>query len=459
MRIALVSHHFLPRHRAGVEVYTDGVARELQRRGLDVCVITTDDAGTRIPFRVQEDDQDGLPVFSIAHPRVARGPDDSLGYDEVLAESRAVLSRFEPDVVHFQHLMYVGLEAPKAAREVGVPSLMTLHEYWLLCARGGQMRQADGTLCESAELDQCARCLTDFRFGRTPGEARIAAWCARLRRITGWDPFPMLKRIQQRRSRSRDAATAPDETAVAELRTWLESREIRVRGLLDHVDRFLCPSNFLRDQFIRAGWPAERLVYSPNGVGPLEPPPRRPREPSDPLRIGFMGSIVPQKGPDVLARAHGMLPRARATLALWGSTTADPDYAAKVEEACVPGEANLRGTFPGGRAVAALAEMDVLVVPSVWYENAPLVISEAFACGVPVVASRLGGMAEMVDDGRNGRLFEHGSAEDLARVLLELIEQPKVLAKLAAGVVQPRTLADDVDGLVVVYEELAGSRG
>ena len=98
----------------------------------------------------------------------------------------------------------------------------------------------------------------------------------------------------------------------------------------------------------------------------------------------------------------------------------------------------------------------MLVVPSIWYENAPLVISEAFRNEVPVVASRLGGMAEMVTDGVDGCLFDAGSADDLARVLRTLGEDRDVLARLRTGITSPRTVDDDAGALESVYEELIG---
>lgn len=460
MRILQVCHHFLPRHRAGVEVYTNGVARALKERGHDVAVLTTDDDGTRRPWTLRKEEHDGLQVLSIAHPRIARSPDDTLGREEVSRAFEQALDGFAPDVVHFQHLMYIGLDAPALAHARGLRSVMTLHEYWLLCARGGQMQRADGVVCETAEPDTCARCLADFRFGRTPAEARIAKASAWVRRVTGWDPFPVLKRVKERRQDQQargDSALRPDPPGG--MLDWLAYRSDRVHGLWEAVDQFLCPSRFLMQKFVRAGWPADRMRWSPYGIPGKAPMSSAPSQETAPLRIGFIGSIVPVKGVDVLVRAHGMLPRGLASLSIWGSVNARPSYVADVRAALVPGEASLLGPFPGGEAGEALATIDVLVVPSTWYENAPLVISEAFQHGIPVVASHLGGMAEMVTDGVDGRLFEAGSAEDLARVLRELATDHDLVSKLRSGIRSPRTVDDDVASLESLYKELAGASG
>jgi hypothetical protein len=90
-----------------------------------------------------------------------------------------------------------------------------------------------------------------------------------------------------------------------------------------------------------------------------------------------------------------------------------------------------------------LADLDVLVVPSKWIENAPFIIREAFAAGVPVVASNLGGMAEMVRHGVDGLLFPAGNAEALAVALKRMIDEPDLLDRLKSGIVRPMSIEDD----------------
>ena len=105
-----------------------------------------------------------------------------------------------------------------------------------------------------------------------------------------------------------------------------------------------------------------------------------------------------------------------------------------------------------------MASLDALVVPSVWIENAPFVIKEAFAAGVPVVASNLGGMAELVEDGRNGLLFSAGDSADLRRVLTRLLDEPALLATLRAGLPRVRTIDEDAAWTQSVYEEVLANR-
>ena len=115
------------------------------------------------------------------------------------------------------------------------------------------------------------------------------------------------------------------------------------------------------------------------------------------------------------------------------------------------------GAFPGSGLQGVLEGFDVLVVPSVWYENAPLVISEARATGIPVVASRLGGMAEMVRDGVDGLLFAPGDDRALAAALRRLATEEGLLDRLREGNRPPRWIDDEVGDLRSVYAGLIGA--
>jgi glycosyltransferase involved in cell wall biosynthesis len=241
---------------------------------------------------------------------------------------------------------------------------------------------------------------------------------------------------------------------VESLRAFLERRTGRVRAVADAVDRVLCPSRFLLEKFADAGWDRGRLLHWPNGVRPLPGIERRGDPTGRPLRVGFMGSVTPWKGPDVFLAAVGLLPPLTVEAHLFGSMDARPGFAAEVQRLAKASGARVHGALAGDAVPEALAALDVLVVPSVWYENAPLVISEAFALGLPVVASRLGGMAEMVTDGKNGILFTPGDAADLARVLADLASGRPALDDLREGIPLPRTLDEDAADLLALYREL-----
>jgi glycosyltransferase involved in cell wall biosynthesis len=176
-----------------------------------------------------------------------------------------------------------------------------------------------------------------------------------------------------------------------------------------------------------------------------------------PLRIGYVGRLTPVKGVDVLLRALLQLPPAAEYQAhLFGDPQQEPAYAAELRAlASSQSKIQFHGRFGREALASVYSQMDVLVAPSVWYENNPLVIQEAFAAGVPVVASRLGGMAEFVTHNVNGLLFEAGDPASLAAALTNLLAQPDLLPRLRAGIPAVRSIREEVEALVEIYAGLA----
>jgi glycosyltransferase involved in cell wall biosynthesis len=174
------------------------------------------------------------------------------------------------------------------------------------------------------------------------------------------------------------------------------------------------------------------------------------------LRLGFMGTIHRHKGLHVLLKAFERLPRdAGVTLRVCGDLTHFPEYVSEVYEmAHRDPRINFAGPYQNERVMEELKKMDVLVVPSIWYENTPLVIYEAFAAGISVVATDLGGMSEIVEHEKTGLLFEPGNPEDLARQLKRLIDEPDALSKYSGSVENVRPIEDSVDETLDLYARL-----
>jgi glycosyltransferase involved in cell wall biosynthesis len=177
---------------------------------------------------------------------------------------------------------------------------------------------------------------------------------------------------------------------------------------------------------------------------------------TDKLRVGYVGQIIPIKGVHVLIQAFRKANSdGRAKLEIWGGLGKDLDYSGRlgafIEE---DPSISLHGHFAHDDLAEVFSSIDVLVVPSIWYENAPLVIQEAFAAGTPVIATNLGGMAEMISNEVNGLLFERGDSDDLARQLQRLIDEPDLIEKLKAGIPRVKTIEEEVNQLERMYFEL-----
>ncbi len=238
--------------------------------------------------------------------------------------------------------------------------------------------------------------------------------------------------------------------AVRDAREKIESRLSRIERALARVDLFLAPSRFIGGRYAALGVPYhkirhldygfEQLGGDPSVVGrshaPLpvgeaaakaageggfpSPRPSPGGRGSKSLRLGFVGTLIPSKGAHVIAQALGLLPKGTAEIHFYGQFVnyhGDDSYKDVLRQKLSGLPHVFHGPLPHANVAEALARMDALVVPSVWPENSPLVIHEALQAGVPVIASRIGGIPELVREGQTGLLFRVGDAGDLARCI------------------------------------------
>jgi glycosyltransferase involved in cell wall biosynthesis len=240
----------------------------------------------------------------------------------------------------------------------------------------------------------------------------------------------------------------------------VERRLARVRRACRQVDLFLAPSPFLAHKMAEFGLPAERILVSDYGMRfDLLQPLRR--KPAPALRFGYIGTITPHKGVHVLLDAFNQvvaagLPRP-ASLSVYGNLNWFPDYVARLRAAAGPGDVRFLGPFENGDAAAIFSEIDVLVVPSLWWENAPITIHEAILTGTPVITADFGGMADFVRPGVNGLLFKVGDATDLARQMCFLLEDPARLEALRQAPLPMKRMEEDAADMERRYLELLGA--
>ncbi len=178
---------------------------------------------------------------------------------------------------------------------------------------------------------------------------------------------------------------------------------------------------------------------------------------SEEIRIGFIGQISESKGVHLLLEAARLLvekANRKFRLYIYGNLKHDPGYSATLRD-LVRGLENVEfcGTYLHAQSAGVFAGIDVLVVPSIWYDF-PLVIYEAFATQTPVIATNLGGMAEAVEDEVNGLLFERNDANDLARQLRRIIDEPGLLERLRSGIPEVKRIEQEVEELEQIYTEL-----
>jgi glycosyltransferase involved in cell wall biosynthesis len=415
-----------------------------------VHVLTVDPDRSRRSADLTCEDYDyrGLKVHALGLPKqrsLSHLIEDEYDNDLVAEHVRWYARLVEPDVVHMFHLARLSGSVIEVFRGLGVPVVFTPTDFWAICVRHTLQKP-------SGEL--------------STGPDELSSNCLECRRAETLLPETELPEATDRREFYRKLAERAlaraegEHPKMAAIRAMMARTKL-LREHVNAVDAILAPTRLMQQMLTANGVNPELIAVSRYGLDTsgLRGAGRSSPENSG-LRAGFIGTIHRQKGLHVLLEAFTKLPRdGGATLRICGDVRSYPDYA---EEAYALAEGdprvNFAGSFPNEQMAAELGKIDVLVVPSTWYENTPLVIYSALAAGVPVVASNLGGIAEVISHGENGLLFEPGDAEDLARQLRRLTEEPGLLEGLGKSPRSVRTVEDSVDEMLTMYERLRDLR-
>lgn len=293
-------------------------------------------------------------------------------------ELRKLVRQEQPQIAHFHNTFpLISPAGYYAARAEGVPVVQTLHNYRLLCSNAQFFR--DGHVCED--------CL-----GKTP-------------------PWPGVVHACYRDSRAASGVVATMLTAHRAWRTWTEM-----------VDAYVALTEFQRRKFIQGGIPEGKIKVKPNFVR---------YDPGAGERPGgyflFIGRLSKEKGVETLLAAWKRL-GGRVPLKIAGDGPLAGEVAGAIEAL---EDVEWLGRQSEERVQTLMKSARALVFPSVWYEGFPMVIAEAYAAGLPVIASDLGSMSTLVEHGRTGLHFRPGDAEDLARKIEWALEHPSQLAMMS----------------------------
>ena len=452
VKILLTVHQFLPEYFAGTEIIVLGIAQELRRRGHAVTVATgfPDPRPLADAERVDRYTYEGLDVVRFryaAHPMGDQRVIAELAYDNRLFAGvfDGLLAELAPDVVHFVHLARLSAAVIDPCVRRGIPTVFTATDFWTTCPYG-QLRLSDDALCAGPDATG-ANCVRHFaatfatRRGAVGRMARHAPdWLigAGVRVAGAGLPFapPILEEVRA-----------------------LVRRPSFVRDQVNRVDRVLAPSHVMRRALVDAGIAAERVRVLPYGIDVRGFTRSTERGAGPALRLGFVGSLVEHKGLHVLLDALGRLDPALAVRldvhGPAGTSAAGQAYHRTIAaRAAADPRIRLHGPFANDRAAAVLSSLDVLVVPSTWRENTPLVVYEAFAAGCPVVASDVDGIAEVVRHDVDGLLFPCGDAAALAACIQRIVDDRPLVQRLAERTRPPRSVAQHVTALEAIYDEV-----
>jgi glycosyltransferase involved in cell wall biosynthesis len=456
VRILQVANGFPPGSQGGAEVFVHDLARALQSLGHDLGVFHRVSDRSRPEHALEISEDRGLRRWSVNRTyRECKRFEDTYRDPAIDAIFGQLLDDRRLDVVHFHHLSTVSTGLVAEASRRGLPVAFTLHDYWLICHRG-QFVKNDLSLCPEQADSACARCVSS--------QVRLNASSRVVRNVANSLlevlPAGTGARVKRRLRRWYGSTELHSRSAGRAAEATIHARMTQVRDLCSRVDLFLAPSEALRRRFIAFGIPEERierLGYGFDaGLASL-----RPRQPDGHVRFGYLGSWIPTKGLHVLVDAFNQLPPDRATLHIYGAPgefEGWEDYSQKLRRRARSGRVRFEGAFDHRDLPAVLASLDVVVLPSIWEENAPLCVQEAILAGRPVIASAVGGVPDLVAEGVDGFLVPPRDPEALriamARFLSE--ERPSEgLRPRRAAMMDLRTCAAEH---LRVYERIRGSR-
>jgi glycosyltransferase involved in cell wall biosynthesis len=231
-----------------------------------------------------------------------------------------------------------------------------------------------------------------------------------------------------------------------------------LKTALNTATAIISPSRFLMNAFVQAGVRTELIHYSRQGrdFPPMETNGEKKR--SMPfLRLGYLGQIVEIKGVHLLVEALRQVQSDLVTLSIFGDVERFPKYAAKLRKsASGDRRISFMGAYSAKELNLVMDQVDVIIVPSLWYENSPNTILEAFGYRIPVIASNIGGMSELIQHRKNGLLFEVGNSRSLADQIKSLLDEPSLLDLLSIGIEPVKNTNQEIDELEQIYLKTQG---
>lgn len=410
LKILHLVHQYLPDHVGGTELYTHWLTQGLSQRGhQNIIFHRRSGEGADLTCRT---DEAGTQIWA-----ASAGPLTPARRFLATFRSRALAGAFEqvldqaqPDVVHVQHLMGLPAVLLDLLQRRGLPFVITLWDFWWVCANAQLLTNYSQTVCAgpNAYLN-CARCAL-----------------ARAKRDNFWPAVPPL----------------------AGLLAW---RNHQLSRLMPKAARLIAPTPFVRDWYAAHGAPQEKLMVIQPGLDLPPQLPWQPRPSGRPLRLAYIGGLSWQKGVHGLIEAAAGLEGVEIWLA--GDETAHPDYTAQLRRQASP-QVRFLGKLDRAQVWTTLAQVDVVVVSALWYETFSFIVSEAFAAGVPVIASRLGPLADRVRDDVDGLLIPPGDWTALRQAIRRLQEEPDLLPRLRANIRPVLTTAEHARTMERLYLDL-----
>lgn len=393
MKILKIIHGFPPFYMAGSEIYSYHLVKELERQNINVFLFTRFENQFTESYTTYEENFENIKIFRINKPSRDYQFDDKFFDKKIDNTFENYLDKNKFDLVHIGHLSHLSTNLINIIKNYRLPIVYTIHDFWLFCVKG-QMINAESKICRGQSPKKCRKC----------------------------SPYkPTLKEVKN--------TLAYMQQTIAK------------------IDLFISPSLTLKKFFIKNGIAENKIKFlkygfQTNKITFL----KKSFKKNDRIKFGFIGRIIPNKGIKLLIDTFNKLEN--ISLEIYGSIDKNEKEFLERKNIC------FMDNYHNDDIDNILKKIDVLIVPSLWYENSPLVIQEAFLAGVPVITSDLGGMKELVKNNVNGYTFEVGNMNSLTEVIKRIIEDPSVLNGLQDSRGEVMGIEEHVGEVIKIYESL-----
>jgi glycosyltransferase involved in cell wall biosynthesis len=397
MRVLFIVHQYAPHWIGGTEILVQQLTGQLLATGHEPSIVTYYESASSHAqdFGIYPTEVDGVRVYELRY-NLSCDPEPSLAeYDNARTASwlDQLIVAINPEVVHVAHGMKMSGAIYRVLRRRSVPVVTTLSDFWFICMRHTLLRP-DNVLCKGPDHRyRCLRCAgVTHRFAGALTTKYPEPW---LWLAAAWHELRSFLR------------NGSGDALAREIRN-VAGRKKRLRRLLLHSDRIIAFSVFQKSIYVRNGFPSDRIMVVHHAVGqqPQAAEPRSSNRAQWPFRIISIGTLAEFKGAHVLVEALRRVPALGCELVLYGGPGPDAGYVERLRRAASEDRrVRLAGTFPSTDMAKVLMSASILAHPAIWYENNPLVVQDALAAGVPVVASDVGSLTELVGPVAGARCY------------------------------------------------------
>jgi glycosyltransferase involved in cell wall biosynthesis len=402
--ILQVIHGFSPNSLAGTETHTIHLSQELQNSGHRVSLFFPR-LEERGEYEIEIDEYEGIKVFLIKMPPPSTLI-ECLRNEKVGSCFRDLLIKNPFDIIHFQHLLYLTPRVIEIAKEMKIPTVLTLHDLWFICR---EVNFRDGE-CEGPEsVDKCVRCYCEVnrKKGLTPKE-------------------------------------------IASIYYYKSYRFEYFRSILSLVDVVISPSIYVKNRFERFGFSSSKIRILHLGLKPFDPIPKK--EGGEGIHFGFIGKLTKVKGVDLLLEAFGLVGEG-ARLSIYGRSYDHSILQRIIQHGEKRPGLRYEGPYNQEDLPRIFSQIDIAISPSRW-ESYSLMVRESLQAKTPVIVSNIEAHQEIVEDGKNGLLFRSEDPFDLYAKMKAVLDNPSIIKKLREGIRPVKTINENALELEEEYYRL-----